>query len=153
MRYWFHYIAIAILTLVGPVEAVRTMAGPAAMACQCGCGAASDADCACPSKPMSQMPPISPSSRGASGSNCSAPSTPCSTRVSPALAGQTEKRQGEPDLDSDRNKEPKPWPGDLIGRISVLPMDANATVPTDELQGAPRGRPIGALAKLAVFRI
>ncbi len=153
MRHWFHYIAIAILTLVGPVEAVRTLTGPAVMACQCGCGAVSDADCMCPSNPMAQMPPMSPGSPGTSGSNCSTPSTPCSTRVSPTLASLNEKNQDEPDLDSERNSEPKPWPGDFIGRISVLSMEADATVLTDELQGTPRGRPIDALAKLAVFRI
>ncbi len=152
VRRIFHYIAIAILTLVGPVEVARTMAGPAAVACLCGCGAPTDAACGCPANSMGPQNPISTGSQGAGGSSCSTTGTPCSSRISPASVGLVEEGQDEKGQDSQKRPEPKPWPGSVAsGTLGILNSSASSRF--GEASETQQGRALDRLAKLAVFRI
>ena len=162
VRRIFHYIAIAILTLVGPVEVARTMAGPASMACLCGCGAPTDAACECPANPMAPMAPMGPQSaaqpgpQGSGGSGCSTTSTPCSSRISPASAGLVEESQDEKNQNSGKRPEPKPWPRSVANGTPDLLNDllnSSASNRYGEASETQQGRPLDRLAKLAVFRI
>lgn len=153
VRRIFHYIAIAILTLVGPVEVARTMAGPASVACLCGCGAPTDAACECPSNPMG---PQSPAQPGPQGSGCSTTSTPCSSRTSPASAGLVKESQDEKGQNSGKRPEPKPWPETITsGTPDLLNglLNSSAACRVGEASETQQGRPLDRLAKLAVFRI
>jgi hypothetical protein len=152
VRRMLHFIAIAILTLVGPVEVVRTMTGPAHMACQCGCGAASEEACQCPGKSTPPQDPAPTSLHESSGSSCSASQSPCSSSTSAASAGMAGKSLDKNGLDVETRPEPKPWSGT---RASVSPEILSPGLPgrckeTTEIQ---QGRPLDRLAKLAVFRI
>ena len=152
VRRIFHYIAIAILTLVGPVEVARTMAGPAAVDCLCGCGAPSDAACECPASPMGPQSPAPTSPPGSGGSSCSTTNAPCSSRISPASAGMAEESQDEKDQDPEKRPEPKPWPGSVAsGTLGIL--NSSASIRFGEASETQQGRPLDRLAKLAVFRI
>ena len=159
VRRIFHYIAIAILTLVGPVEVARTMAGPASVACLCGCGAPTDAACECPSNPMGPMGPQTPAqsgSQGPGGSGCSTTTTPCSSRVAPASAGLVEASQDEQNQNSGKRPEPKPWPGTIASGTPDLlngVLNPSAACRVGEASETQQGRPLDRLAKLAVFRI
>ncbi len=154
MRRILHHIAIAILTLVGPVEVVRTMTGPAQTACQCGCGAASEAACQCATKSPS-TPAQSPAHTGpreAGGSSCSATNSPCSPRTSAASTGLAGKSLDRSGLDLETRPEPKPWSGTLASGFHEI-LNPGLAGRFREITEIQQGRPLDRLAKLAVFRI
>ena len=153
MRRIFHYIAIAILTLVGPVEAMRSVVGTAGMAhlaCQCGCGAPSDAACKCGDRSTS-MP--STTSTGPSGSSCSTTNNaPCATQTTSTSTAKAEAKIGDEEQDSEKHPEPKPWPGSPVRR-SVAATATHVFVRLHQAAGVRFGRSLDRLASLAMFRI
>ncbi len=152
MRRILHHIAIAILTLVGPVQAVRTLAGPSRMVCQCGCGATSEADCQCSAKSMPAQSPAQGGLRESSGSSCSATNSPCSSKTSAASTGMAGKSLDRSGLDLESRPEPKPWSGTLAGGVPEC-LEPGLPGRFSESTGIQQGRPLDRLAKLAVFRI
>lgn len=152
MRRMLRYIAIAILALVGPVAAVRTMAGPTQMACQCGCGAASEAACQCPGKSTVPPSPTQSGSHGSDSSSCSATNSPCSSKTSAVSAGMAGKSLDRNSLDLEKRPEPKPW-SETVANGSHRILSPGLPGRFKETTETQQGRPLDRLAKLAVFRI
>lgn len=153
MRRIIHYIALAILTLVGPVEAMPSVVGAqemAQLACQCRCGAPSIAACQC------HGPAMGPSSSGGSGPSSSPCSTtnrvPCTSQTTSTAKAKSEDSDESQKQDGGKRLEPKPWPGTFVnGALGIL--SAVASNRFSEASETKQGRPIDRLAKLAVFRI
>lgn len=145
MRRLLHFIALALLVLVGPAEVVSTFTGPANVACQCGCGASSEALCGC------AVTPVEPGARP--GSN-QAPGSPCSTAhtgngLTAASSATVQIIRSAQSEEAARPKsEPRPWPA----AASLRDPRASSRL---ALQDGPDHalRPLDRLAQLAVFRI
>lgn len=152
MRRILHYIAVAILTLVGPVEAMPSVAGVQAMAqlaCQCGCGASSSSACPCHSQtaglPRSGGP-------GSPGSSCAPTNSVPSISQTASATGVKCEEKADEGQDSGKRLEPRPWPVELARQV----------VPTVAFPAATREwglakvhyeRSQDRLATLALFRI
>ena len=152
MRRIIHYIAIAILTLVGPVEAMRSVVGPAGiahLACQCGCGAPSDADCKCPDQAPSAPRTNTP---GPSGSSCSTTNSPCASQATSSSPVKAEEKNGDESQDPEKRPEPKPWPGGTVDHIDAGTASRRSLSPR-AFAGVLYGRSLDRLAALAMFRI
>jgi hypothetical protein len=145
MRRLLHFIALALLVLVGPAEVVSMFTGPANVACQCGCGASSEALCGCAATPVE--PGARPGSNQPTGTPCSTSHTGSGlTAASVATIQIVRSSQGEeaahPAL------EPRPWPAAVSLRD---PRAASRVALRDGPD--PALRPLDRLALLAVFRI
>jgi hypothetical protein len=147
LRRLLHLIALAILTLSGPVGLVRTLAGPVGVACQCGCCGASGKACDCGKD-------VPPPPHAPTRVPCPMPSAPCGLQA--ALTSPVglveENMDGRVGPDAERRPEPKPWPGSLA---RLGPELAAPPVPV-RFRGATAFeglRSLDRLARLAVFRI
>lgn len=149
MRRILYFIALAILTLTGPAEVVRTFAGVANVACQCGCGAPSEDACDCSAMPMHRGPAPRPSSNAPSGSPCSSSASHSGAVASTASpAGVVDEKQKEDAGSGEKRIEPKPWTL-AVARIA----DLCAHTQPRETIWAEGLRPLDRLAWLATFRI
>jgi hypothetical protein len=145
MRRLLHFLALALLVLIGPAEVVSTFTGPVNVACQCGCGATSEALCGCGATPMA--PGAGPGSNQPSGTPCSTSHTGGGyTAASSPPIQIVEATQGE--TDAQPRLEPRPWPVTTSLRDPrVSSRLALRDGPDDAL------RPLDRLAQLGVFRI
>jgi hypothetical protein len=145
MRRLLHFIALALLVLVGPAEVVNTFTGPANVACQCGCGANTEALCGCGASPMA--PGARPGSNQPSGTPCSTSHTGGGyTAASSSPIQIVNATQAE--AAAHPRVEPRPWPAatslrDPRASSRLAPRDG----PDDAL------RPLDRLAQWGVFRI
>jgi hypothetical protein len=153
VRRIIHYIALAILTLVGPVEAMSSVVGAqemAQLACQCGCGAPSMAACQC------HGPAMGPSSSGGSapsGSPCSTTNrVPCTSQTSSTATAKSEDSDASQKEDRGKRLEPKPWPVSLASHATSVSIIQGST-PSRGASKVHFERPLDRLATLVFFRI
>ena len=152
MRRIIHYIALAILTLVGPVEAMPSVVGAREMAqsaCLCGCEVTSGAVCQCHAPSMG-LPTSSGS--GSPGSSCSQTNrVPCTSQATSTSTSKLQHEDGREGQDQKKRVEPRPWPV-LMGRatpVSISPGSMLRREPT----AVHYDRSLDHLAVLAQFRI
>lgn len=152
MRRILHYIAIAILTLVGPVEAMSSVAGAqemAQLACQCGCDASSSSACPCHGQPAGLPRSGGP---GPSGSSCT-PTNSGSTTSQAASATdvkcEAETREGK---DLGKRLEPRPWLIEFVGHVTSA-AGPQAFTQRSRMTKVHYERSLDRLAMLALFRI